>query len=191
MKQKKLNKNVFSFYFPPKYHQNGIGYFFLGGWDTKYFKGDINWHPNTDRGYWLLNMKSVKLGDTVIIDCPNDKFGCKTLLDTGSSVFSTPSKYLDPTIGNYIYIPYNMYIDKFVKAAMDSYKKNKTIPDLVFTFDDKEYSLPPEKYFMKQKFYDDHESLIEKYDKEAIKTMGPPFIAADLSATYIYIYIYL
>lgn len=65
----------------------------FGGWKPERVGGGpeaISWNPviHPDEGHWLINIKSVRVGDTVLKFCRD---GCKAVTDTGTSLLAVPS----------------------------------------------------------------------------------------------------
>ncbi|KAL9650007.1 hypothetical protein ABK040_003125 [Willaertia magna] len=84
--------NIFSIYLselfnPNEQQQNGKGQLILGGYDNKYFSGQMNWFPllnNTP--HWMIEFDGVKVNGEWFkyVDCKSGAGGkCKAILDTG------------------------------------------------------------------------------------------------------------
>ncbi len=57
----------------------------------KAFLGTINWHKVIQKNYWTMRMEDIYLGGKKMNFC--GKEGCKAVVDSGTSVFTTPNKY--------------------------------------------------------------------------------------------------
>ena len=90
--QELLPHNLFAFYLPPVGSHNEEGQLLLGGVNHDYYTGDIYYHQNIDDCYWLVNVTQIRIGDVILSDCPN---GCRTLVDTGTSLLTAPSDFID------------------------------------------------------------------------------------------------
>uniref|UniRef100_A0A7S1WNC4 Peptidase A1 domain-containing protein n=1 Tax=Alexandrium catenella TaxID=2925 RepID=A0A7S1WNC4_ALECA len=62
----------------------------FGGHDERRASGELDWAPVAmqELGYWQVQVKSVRIGDTVLEDCADG--GCRAILDTGTSLLGVP-----------------------------------------------------------------------------------------------------
>jgi len=62
----------------------------FGGHDERFAASDFAWAPVAmkELGYWLVQLKSVRIGDTVVEDCADGT--CHAILDTGTSLLGVP-----------------------------------------------------------------------------------------------------
>jgi hypothetical protein len=62
----------------------------LGGYDMSLTTSELAWAPvaKADQGYWQVQVKGVRIGDTPIGDCEDGK--CYAILDTGTSLLGIP-----------------------------------------------------------------------------------------------------
>lgn len=62
----------------------------FGGYDETYAAAAFHWAPVAapGDGYWQLQVKAVRIGDTIIDDCGGA--GCRAILDSGSSHLRAP-----------------------------------------------------------------------------------------------------
>ncbi|OII77663.1 aspartyl protease family protein [Cryptosporidium andersoni] len=91
--QRILNRNIFSVYIPRD--KNSPGSISFGGADPKFIdSGDkITWHKVLTTDYWEIEIVDIKIGRRSIGNCkPN---GCKAVIDTGSSVSTVPSNFMN------------------------------------------------------------------------------------------------
>ncbi|XP_041270925.1 cathepsin D [Onychostruthus taczanowskii] len=88
MKQKLVEKNMFSFYL--NRDPSGVpgGEMVLGGTDPKYYKGEFSWFNVTRKAYWQIHMDSVEVADGPSV-CEG---GCEAIVDTGTSLITGPTK---------------------------------------------------------------------------------------------------
>jgi len=95
IKQKRLDRNIFSFYFS---RNDGTreSELTLGGWDNDHFEGDLKFHDVSDKYYWLLDADNILVGGKDVGIC---KHGCKVVADTGTSLLTGPSDDLMTVIG--------------------------------------------------------------------------------------------
>eukprot|EP00408_Alexandrium_pacificum_P062262 CAMPEP_0171174814 /NCGR_PEP_ID=MMETSP0790-20130122/10916_1 /TAXON_ID=2925 /ORGANISM="Alexandrium catenella, Strain OF101" /LENGTH=554 /DNA_ID=CAMNT_0011639689 /DNA_START=221 /DNA_END=1885 /DNA_ORIENTATION=- len=62
----------------------------FGGHEDGWAASKIEWEPVAmqELGYWQVQIKSVRLGDTLLEDCAEG--GCRAILDTGTSLLGVP-----------------------------------------------------------------------------------------------------
>jgi len=97
-KQKKISKNVISFYlgFMPG---NGGGAAVIGGVDSRLFKGKLVYHPvlKGTFGHWALKLEKLYLkGNPKKNFCP--KQGCLAIVDTGTSLIVAAKSVATPLV---------------------------------------------------------------------------------------------
>lgn len=85
--QKKISKNVISFYLPMK--PGGRGAVVVGGVSKKLYVGALNWHPTlkVPLPMWVLDLTTFRVGDGSNL-CAAGK-GCVAVVDTGTSLLIT------------------------------------------------------------------------------------------------------
>lgn len=84
MQQGLVHKPMFSFYL-----SNGdgtVGELTLGGYNEKYFTGNLTWIPLSSRTYWMLELNSFKMDGKQVSDAS------KVIIDSGTSILAGPSK---------------------------------------------------------------------------------------------------
>jgi Eukaryotic aspartyl protease len=96
IKQRKLQSNVFSFYFD-KHDGSFNSKLILGGVDESYINGQITFFPVTKKYYWSIRAKEILVnGQRVAGVCDN---GCTLVADTGTSLLTGPSDELAILLG--------------------------------------------------------------------------------------------
>merc|ERR550539_625615 len=62
----------------------------FGGHDERRASSEIEWAPVAmeDLGYWQVQIKNVRIGETVLEDCADGS--CRAILDTGTSLLGVP-----------------------------------------------------------------------------------------------------
>jgi hypothetical protein len=62
----------------------------FGGHDKQKAASDIAWTPVVmpELGYWLLQIKQIRIGDTILDDCADGE--CRAIADTGTSLLGVP-----------------------------------------------------------------------------------------------------
>eukprot|EP00742_Colponemidia_sp_Colp-10_P000226 GILJ01000254.1.p1 GENE.GILJ01000254.1~~GILJ01000254.1.p1 ORF type:complete len:416 (+),score=67.44 GILJ01000254.1:30-1250(+) len=110
MNQKLLIHNQFSFYFSKLPLQESA--LFFGGADPQYYTGNFTYIPVAKKFYWEIRMDDVSVNGVKQSLCPAQ--GCKTVLDTGTSLVTGPSSELqillssvniDFDCGNFDHLP--------------------------------------------------------------------------------------
>ncbi|TRZ14006.1 hypothetical protein HGM15179_013074 [Zosterops borbonicus] len=88
MKQKLIEKNIFSFYLNRDPTGDPGGEMILGGTDPKYYKGKFTWFNVTRKAYWQIHMDAVDVANGLTV-CAG---GCEAIVDTGTSLITGPTK---------------------------------------------------------------------------------------------------
>uniref|UniRef100_A0A8C2YYC8 Cathepsin D n=1 Tax=Cyclopterus lumpus TaxID=8103 RepID=A0A8C2YYC8_CYCLU len=139
MSQKKVEKNVFSFYLNRNPDTEPGGELLLGGTDPKYYSGDFNYVNITRQAYWQIRVDGMSVGSQLSL-CPG---GCEAIVDTGTSLITGPSvevKALQKAIGATPLIQ---------GEYMVSCDKVPSLPVITFTVGGQSYSLTGEQYVLK------------------------------------------
>jgi len=71
-------------------HDDGQSMISFGGHDKSKATSEIEWAPLAmpELGYWLVQIKQIRIGDTVLDDCANGD--CRAIVDTGTSLLGVP-----------------------------------------------------------------------------------------------------
>ncbi|CAF89152.1 unnamed protein product, partial [Tetraodon nigroviridis] len=88
MSQKKVEKNVFSFYLNRNPQTQPGGELLLGGTDPQYYTGDFSYVNVTRQAYWQIHVDELSVGSQLTL-C---KSGCEAIVDTGTSLLTGPSE---------------------------------------------------------------------------------------------------
>ncbi|XP_059809451.1 cathepsin D-like [Hypanus sabinus] len=139
MKQKILEKNVFSFYLNRDPSSRPGGELLLGGTDPKYYTGDFHYLNVTRQAYWQIKADKVSVGSQLTL-C---KGGCQAIVDTGTSLIVGPVQEIEA-------------LQKAIGALpiiqgeyMINCAKIPTLPSVTFTLGGKEFLLTGKDYVMK------------------------------------------
>ncbi|GCB60678.1 cathepsin D [Scyliorhinus torazame] len=140
MKQKLVQRNVFSFYLNRNPDTQPGGELLLGGTDPKYYTGEFFYLNVTRQAYWQIQMDKVAVGDTLTL-C---KDGCSAIVDTGTSLITGPAEEvtaLQQSIGA-------------VPLAQGQYKvdcdKVPSLPSINFILGGRTFTLTGEQYILKE-----------------------------------------
>ncbi|XP_041132533.1 cathepsin D-like [Polyodon spathula] len=140
MSQKKVEKNVFSFYLNRNPDTQPGGELLLGGTDPKYYTGEFNYLNITRQAYWQIHMDEMGVGSQLTL-C---KGGCEAIVDTGTSLITGPSaevKALQKAIGAVPLIQGEYMVDC---------KKVPTLPTISFKLGGQTYTLTGDQYILKE-----------------------------------------
>ncbi|XP_041075072.1 cathepsin D-like [Polyodon spathula] len=140
MSQKKVEKNVFSFYLNRNPDTQPGGELLLGGTDPKYYTGEFNYLNITRQAYWQIHMDKLGVGSQLTL-C---KGGCEAIVDTGTSLITGPSaevKALQKAIGAVPLIQGEYMVDC---------KKVPTLPAISFKLGGQTYTLTGDQYILKE-----------------------------------------
>ncbi|NP_001032810.1 cathepsin D precursor [Sus scrofa] len=139
MQQKLVDKNIFSFYLNRDPGAQPGGELMLGGIDSKYYKGSLDYHNVTRKAYWQIHMDQVAVGSSLTL-C---KGGCEAIVDTGTSLIVGPVeevRELQKAIGA---------VPLIQGEYMIPCEKVPSLPDVTVTLGGKKYKLSSENYTLK------------------------------------------
>jgi len=132
-----VQHNIFSFYLASDQGKDST--LVLGGSDNKFYTGDFTYVPVAKAAslipYWLISASDIKVGDKSTKAC-NWLTGCYMVVDTGTSILAGP-----PAAANAL-------IAQIGNVSTDC-SNLKSLPDITFTFDKKDFVLGPEFYVIK------------------------------------------
>nr|AAA31096.1 pepsinogen A precursor [Sus scrofa] len=110
----------------------------LGGIDSSYYTGSLNWVPVSVEGYWQITLDSITM-DGETIACSG---GCQAIVDTGTSLLTGPTSAI-ANIQSDIGASENSYGEMVIScSSIDS------LPDIVFTINGVQYPLSPSAYIL-------------------------------------------
>lgn len=104
MKQKKLDSNVFSFYFDTE-DGSTSSKLILGGVDETYYHDPITFFPVVKKYYWSIRAKSILVDNKPLDGVCNS--GCTVVADTGTSLLTGPSDELAILLGKLMWKRHN------------------------------------------------------------------------------------
>lgn len=150
MRKRLVQKNIFSLFLTQSAGKDG-SVLLLGGTDHKYYLDDITFFPvESPYVFWMLNVSHIGLRDgqfpasspgaqkSLVSLCDydtNSSFGCRAVIDSGTSLISGPSKAIKK-------------LTKFIRVDPTCHGIDE-LPVLQIQFYDKVYSLQPDDYVMK------------------------------------------
>jgi len=111
----------------------------LGGYDKELIDGAISYHDVTRKLYWQVKMDGIKVGNLNLAPAG----GYDVISDTGTSLIVGPQREI-MAIGEALGAQFVKEQQLFVLPC----KEAPNLPDLVFTFDGKEYHVDAESYLL-------------------------------------------
>jgi len=152
MKRQFLKKNWFSFYLTDV-DESAKSQIILGEPKPNHYIGKLNWHKVSEESYWQVDMDDIYVNNVPINICPNGP--CKLVIDTGTSIMTGPSSYLD------------ILLDKI---HLENCEEVSELPELGFKIGDLLYTIKPQDYIIfSQKMYS---SFLETKKVENAKTLN-------------------
>lgn len=92
--QKKLDQNVFAFYFNRNTNagENAGGEFMIGGINSEHFTGPITYTPVTRKAYWQFTMNGMSVKGGRRRTTTVCQSGCQAIADTGTTLIIGPTR---------------------------------------------------------------------------------------------------
>ena len=71
----------------------------LGGYNSGYFTGELQWHDLISPSYWLIGFEDLMINNHSVAACWQMEGGqCQAVVDTGTSLIAGPSDVLGPIV---------------------------------------------------------------------------------------------
>ncbi|XP_070282377.1 pepsin F-like [Myotis yumanensis] len=138
-KQGLLPDNLFAFYLSSNKRNGSVVMF--GGVDHSYYRGELQWVPVSEQGFWQVTVDSISMNGTVVA-CPG---GCQAIVDTGTSLLIGPP---DPVLNILKSInAQNTSTGEYIVSCDDV----QSLPDIVFTMNNVTYPVPASAYIRRGK----------------------------------------
>lgn len=177
--QKLLEKPIFSFYLSRDTESEVGGELILGGSDPDHYSGEFTYVNVTRKAYWQFSVKKITLQDSS--NCIGKKLfktdfcenGCQAIADTGTSLIVGPSqevKKLNKLIGAFP-IFRGQYL---INCSNIPY-----LPDVLFNFGDKSFSLSGKDYVIVMKQLDQTLCISAFVAMDIPPPAGPLWILGD------------
>jgi len=166
----------FSFWLSSDYEtEKPGGIITWGGEDTTLYKGDIYWAPLIAKTYWEFSVADFKVDGVSQGWCDDDLRGCKTIADTGTSLITGPTDYMNAL---------NKALGAVVVAGegIIPCRKISSLPDVSFLINGHEFVMTPEQYVLEI----EGECITAFYGLDVPPPIGPLYILGDafISAYY-------
>jgi len=123
-----IQKNIVQFYLDSNKNSGMV----IGGYETQYFTGPLSFVPLTHETYFVVDVSSMYVGGKDISAC---LFGCKAIVDTGTSLIVLPSA------------EFSKMSDKIGQVASDCSNVN-SLPTIAFKMNGKTFVVPPSIYVL-------------------------------------------
>lgn len=139
MRQKLVEKNVFSFYLNRDPSAEIGGELLLGGTNPAYYTGDFQYLNVTRMAYWQIQADEINVGSGLTV-C---KGGCQAIVDTGTSLITGPAeeiRALHKAIGA---------LPLFNGEYMILCDKINSLPTISFVLGGVQYNLTGSQYVLK------------------------------------------
>uniref|UniRef100_A0A8C6DM83 Peptidase A1 domain-containing protein n=1 Tax=Moschus moschiferus TaxID=68415 RepID=A0A8C6DM83_MOSMO len=163
-KQRVVSEPVFAFYLSTQ-KENGSMVMF-GGVDHSYHKGELNWIPVSQAGFWQIAMDRISMNGTVIgCSC-----GCQALVDTGTAMLFGPSNAV-AKIRSFIHPRLSGKPEMQVPCDVIS----KSSP-VIFTINGIDYPVPPQAYIQKSLCFSSFEGGTEGFKGPETWVLGDIFL---------------
>jgi len=139
IKQNAVDQPVFSFYLG----DNAPGELTFGGYDSAKFTGDLVYTKLEAATYWEITLGGISAGDKYKADPNDDGSAITAIVDSGTSLMTGPKKEVSKLALAVGAKP------NFIGEYTIDCEKVSDIPDIVFTIDGANYTIPGEKAVMK------------------------------------------
>lgn len=144
----------------------------LGGVNSLYYSGEFTYTPVQSflfsKGYWLISVTDFKIDGQSTNSCTGSIFskGCQMVVDTGTSILTGPTAEV------------KKITDKLGDIKTDC-SNLKSLPDLTFTINNKDFTLGPDFYVIQaanEKGDLECELGIQAMDQLGLWILGDPFL---------------
>lgn len=95
MQQKRLDKNIFSFYYDGGLDSQS-SHLIFGGANPNFYTGTMSYFQVVDKYYWSLKAENILLNGKDVGLCVG---GCRVVADTGTSLITSPHDQFEILVG--------------------------------------------------------------------------------------------
>ncbi|XP_054581384.1 pepsin F-like [Eptesicus fuscus] len=133
-----ISENLFAFYLSSN-EKNGSVVMF-GGVDPSYYRGELQWVPVSEQGYWQVTVDSISM-DSKVVACADS---CQAFMDTGTSLVIGPTNSVLNILRNIS--AQNTSTSWYVVSC----EAIHSLPDIVFTINGVAYPVPASAYIRRE-----------------------------------------
>jgi len=159
----------FSFWLSADYEtEKPGGIITWGGEDESLYTGEIHWVPLITKTYWEFSVSDFQVDGVSQGWCDDDPRGCKTIADTGTSLITGPTDYMNAL---------NEALGAHVVAGegIIACKKIPSLPDVTFVINGYKFVMTPEQYVLEI----EGECITAFYGLDVAPPIGPLYILGD------------
>jgi len=169
LEQGLINTQRFSFWLSNSYAtETPGGIITWGGEDTTRYTGDIHWTPLIYKTYWEFSVQDFQVAGVSQKWCNGDSLGCKTIADTGTSLITGPTEYMNAL---------NKQLGAVIIAGegIVPCKKIPTMPSVSFIINGYNFTMTPQQYVLNI----EGECITAFYGMDVPAPTGPLYILGD------------
>ncbi|XP_054581397.1 pepsin F-like [Eptesicus fuscus] len=134
-----ISENLFAFYLSSNKKNGSVVMF--GGVDPSYYRGELQWVPVSEQGYWQVTVDSISM-DGKVVACPGS---CQAIMDTGTSLVIGPTNPILNILRNIS--AQTTSTGEYVVSC----EAIHSLPDIVFTINGVAYPVPASAYIRRER----------------------------------------
>ncbi|KAK1335414.1 hypothetical protein QTO34_003200 [Cnephaeus nilssonii] len=129
-----ISENLFAFYLSSSKENGSVVMF--GGVDPSYYRGELQWVPVSEQGYWQVTLDSISM-DGKVVGCADS---CQAIMDTGTTLVIGPTNSILNILRSIS--AQNTSTGWYVVSC----EAIHSLPDIVFTINGVAYPVPASAY---------------------------------------------
>ncbi|XP_063301199.1 cathepsin E-like [Pelobates fuscus] len=176
VKENLVSQEIFSFHLVKDADSHYGGELIFGGVDNSLFKGPLHWVPVTEKRYWQIRIKNIKVQGKVQF-CHN---GCEAIVDSGTSLITGPSLQIQQ-LQNLMGASPALYGEYILDCAQIS-----RLPSITFTIGNRDYTLTPDQYIIQERTSISSLCLTGFQPMDISTSHGPLWILGDIFMSKFY-----
>ncbi|KAG8439669.1 hypothetical protein GDO86_005735 [Hymenochirus boettgeri] len=176
LEEKLVEVAIFSFHLNKDDDTYYGGELIFGGIDHSLYKGQLHWIPLTEKGYWQIKLNDVKVqGEKMFCQT-----GCEAIVDSGTSLITGPSADIRK-LQEFLGATPTLFGEYIVDCS-----RLASLPSVTFTIGQRDYTLSPEQYTIKEKSRKTALCLTGFQAMDIATKTGPLWILGDLFMSKFY-----